>query len=106
MLILRFAQNDRHGIEGQGAISASNGMTGLRIHTSSGACPCNDWLQDWCWAKTLLFRFHAQGALGVLFDYLAVEEHRVVFDAEPGFDEVVVVFAGRVAGLAGVVDGE
>ena len=30
----------------------------------------------------------------------------MVFDGEPGLDEVVVVFAGWVAGLAGVVDGE
>ena len=29
-----------------------------------------------------------------------------MLDAQPGFDEVVVVFAGRVAGLAGMVDGE
>src|SRR5579859_416322 len=53
-----------------------------------------------------LLRFHPQRPLGVLFDHFALEEHGVMFDTEPGFDEVVVVFAGRVAGLAGMVDGE
>src|ERR1035438_7061752 len=49
----------------------------------------------------LLFLGHqSYGAFCVGLDHVAIKEHWVMFDAQPGFDEVVIVLAGGMPGLS------
>src|SRR5579875_833868 len=52
-------------------------------------------------------RWNQQQLAGcVLINHFVVEEHGMVLNVAPGLDEVVVVLAARVAGLAGRMYGE
>ena len=42
----------------------------------------------------------SEGTLGVRFNHAAFKKHRMVFYLQPWFDEVRIVLAGNLAGLA------
>src|SRR5207245_1693950 len=64
-----------------------------------GRCaPCTLALVS-CW-------YQHEHSLGVFLDHAALEGHGMMFDVEPGFDEVRVMLAGGMARLPGCVPGE
>jgi predicted site-specific integrase-resolvase len=59
-------------------------------------------LSQYCMLKGIShFRYQMEHSLGVSLNRLAFEEHGVVLDMEPQWDEIIIVFASGMTRLTG-----